>query len=84
MVLGLIFIFLSFMTKNQFLLLIRSLGLYLFAGYLILLIFNGIWVFNKSKSLLQGLINIPAVFITHVWYGIRFLQGFLLTKKLTR
>lgn len=34
--------------------------------------------------LLQALISIPVIFITHLWYGARFLQGFLFTKKLVR
>ena len=84
MVLGLTFMLASSVFANPLLIMIRSLGIYLFTGYLILLILNGLWVFNKSKSVLQGFIVIPAVFITHLWYGLRFLQGYLFTKNLKR
>ena len=52
--------------------------------YSILLILNAIWIANKSGSLLQGLISLPAVTVTHLWYGVKFIQGFLFTKKLSR
>lgn len=52
--------------------------------YALLLILNAVWVAGKSQSLLQGLISLPAVFLTHFWYGIKFLQGFLFTKSLAR
>ncbi|KKT49321.1 MAG: hypothetical protein UW41_C0008G0006 [Candidatus Collierbacteria bacterium GW2011_GWC2_44_18] len=32
----------------------------------------------------QAILSIPIIFITHLWYGARFLQGFLFTKKLVR
>lgn len=52
--------------------------------YIALLLTNGIWITAKSRSLFQGLISLPVVFVTHFWYGIRFMQGFLFTKKLRR
>lgn len=52
--------------------------------YGIFLLANAVWVAYKSGSLGQGIISMPAVFLTHLWYGIRFLQGFLLTTKLAR
>ncbi len=55
-----------------------------FFPYVILLILNAIWITNKSGSLLQGAISIPAVTVTHLWYGVKFIQGFLFTKKLLR
>ncbi len=40
---------------------------------------------NKVQSaILQSLISIPVIFVTHLWYGTRFLQGFLFTEKLSR
>ncbi|MDO8515103.1 MAG: glycosyltransferase, partial [bacterium] len=55
-----------------------------FLPYAILLILNAVWITQKSKSLVQGLISIPAVTVTHLWYGVKFIQGFLFTKKLLR
>ncbi len=50
--------------------------------YALLLIANGVWIARKSRSLFQGAVSMPIVFLIHVWYGVRFLQGFLLTKQL--
>lgn len=55
-----------------------------FFPYVILLILNAIWIAVKSKSLFQGTVSVPAVFITHLWYGIKFIQGFVITKNLLR
>jgi len=52
--------------------------------YSLLLILNGLWVAVKSRSLFQSIISIPVVFLTHVCYGVRFIQGFLFTRKLYR
>ena len=52
--------------------------------YFLCLIYNSFWIINKSKNLFQGFISIPVILITHLWYGLRFLQGFLFTDKLTR
>ena len=37
----------------------------------------------RWKNPLVGLITIPMIFLTHVWYGIRFVQG-LIARKLER
>lgn len=37
---------------------------------------------NKEKNIAISLISLPYIFLTHVWYGIRFLQGYLFTKNL--
>ena len=50
--------------------------------YSFLLVINGIWVSFQSRSLFQGIISVPVVFLTHLWYGVRFIQGFLFTNKL--
>jgi cellulose synthase/poly-beta-1,6-N-acetylglucosamine synthase-like glycosyltransferase len=47
-----------------------------------LLVINGVWIMNKAKSFLQGVLSIPIIFLTHLWYGLRFIQGFAFTKKL--
>jgi glycosyltransferase involved in cell wall biosynthesis len=49
-----------------------------------ILIINAIWIMQKSNKIIQGLLSIPVIFITHLWYGIRFIQGFIFTRKLDR
>jgi cellulose synthase/poly-beta-1,6-N-acetylglucosamine synthase-like glycosyltransferase len=61
-----------------------TLGFYSFAIYFLALFINAIWIYTKSKSPLQSFISIPVIFITHLWYGIRFIQGYLFTAKLKR
>ncbi len=53
-------------------------------AYSLLLIANAIWITAKSRNLFQGLISVPVVFLTHFWYGVRFIQGFLFTRHLSR
>jgi glycosyltransferase involved in cell wall biosynthesis len=62
--------------------------------YLFLLFLNSLWIYQyilrtshqtpRTSHLLQPLLSIPIIFITHLWYGYRFLQGLLFTDKLTR
>lgn len=55
---------------------------YSFCLYLTLLFINATWILAYSHKLVQALISIPIIFITHLWYGARFLQGLLFTDKL--
>jgi len=57
-------------------------GLPLFI-YFLGLIIDGIIISIRWRNPIVGLIAIPMVFLTHVWYGIRFVQG-LVIKKLAR
>lgn len=84
MVLGLIYIFFSIFLPAIRIPLILNTGYWLLATYLLAVAANSYWIYSRSKSLFQGLLSFPVVLITHIWYGIRFLQGFFLTKKLTR
>lgn len=52
--------------------------------YFSLLFLNSVWIFSKSKKITQAVLSVPIIFITHLWYGARFLQGFLFTDKLSR
>lgn len=63
---------------------IYPLGWFLVGIYLSGLIANGLWVWWKSGSLAHGLMSIISVFITQVWYGVRFIEGFVFKQKLTR
>lgn len=86
MVLGLFYLAASlfFPILNTKYYLLTTSGKILFVGYLLSLAVNSVWVYQKSKSIFQGILSFFVVFITHLWYGLRFLQGFLLTKKLSR
>ncbi len=52
--------------------------------YLSVLLLNSLWVTYHSKNPFQGIISIPVTLLTHFWYGLRFLQGFLFTTQLKR
>lgn len=60
-----------------------SLYLLLLTSYFLLLILNGLWVWRRSKSFKIGFWTIPAIFLTHLWYGLQFIRG-LFSKKLER
>lgn len=84
LVLGLSYlIFFSHLLPPTFSL-FHQLGWFVFKGYLLALLANSLWIAIVSKNILQSLISIPVIFITHLWYGTRFLQGFLFTDKLVR
>lgn len=80
LVLGLIYL-LFFSWLNP---LLTALGWLLFSGYLLAIVANSYWIYTHSKSFFQGILSFPVVVITHIYYGLRFLQGFFLTQKLTR
>ncbi len=56
--------------------------LYSFYLYSFLLFLNSLWILSRSKKLTQAIVSIPVIFITHLWYGLRFLQGLLFTDTL--
>ena len=37
---------------------------------------------HKEKNLAISLMSLPYIILTHIWYGVRFLQGILFTKDL--
>jgi len=39
-------------------------------------------IIPKTKSVLISLAVIPYLISFHIWYGIRFIQGFVFTKNL--
>ncbi len=89
MLLGLSFLLLTLLfpiltTRYLILDTIARIGWPLFMAYLLAVAANSVWIYRRSHSLLQGLLSIPAVFITHLWYGLRFLQGFFVARKLSR
>lgn len=61
------------------------LGLYLVGlfFYLTGLFLSALWVFFKTRNLQIALLLIPAIFLTHIVYGLFFIKG-LFTKKTNR
>lgn len=45
--------------------------------YSFLLFLTGLWVFRLTKDWRLGLLVIPAIFVTHIYYGLMFIVGFL-------
>ncbi len=72
---------------GPFLILANSFFTYLYFEviglYVLLLIKEGIWVYSFEKNLHLSLLVMLGIFLTHLWYGLRFIQGFF-TPKLTR
>lgn len=52
------------------------------AVYLAAIVFSTLSLVFKTKSAAISLMTIPFMISFHVWYGIRFMQGFFFTKKL--
>jgi len=51
--------------------------------YFVLLLLTAVWVYAKERDWRVALLVIPGIFLTHIWYGLRFLQGFF-SPRLTR
>lgn len=49
--------------------------------YLFILFLTALGVYLKEKNIKISLLVIPGIFLTHIWYGLKFLQGFF-TKEL--
>ena len=83
MLLGLTFILFINIFPSQNIVVITAwkTGLALSGLYLLVLFINALWILKRSDPF-QAILSIPVIFITHLWYGARFLQGFLFTGKL--
>lgn len=44
--------------------------------YFLLLLLTAFRVYSKEPNLKVASLVIPGIFLTHIWYGIRFIQGF--------
>jgi hypothetical protein len=51
--------------------------------YLLTVLTTTLSVCKRTRSLAISIATIPYIILTHIWYGIRFIQGFLFTKTLT-
>lgn len=60
-----------------------SIYIFILSVYIILLILSAVQVYLKEQDLKISLLLMPGIFLTHIWYGLRFLQGFFL-KELKR
>jgi len=56
--------------------LLTTLYLTLNACYLTLLLLTAAWVYRRERDWRVALLVVPGIFVTHVWYGLRFIQGF--------
>lgn len=75
---GIIFIIFKLLINNSNILnLLVYTYIFTISIYKLLLILNAIWVYIQSKSIKISLLSIPGTFLTHFWYGIRFIQGYL-------
>ncbi len=52
--------------------------------YLFLVIINALWIGLHSRSILVAFLSVPTVVLTHLWYGAKFIQGYIWVKKLTQ
>ncbi|MBL7078350.1 glycosyltransferase [Candidatus Shapirobacteria bacterium] len=52
--------------------------------YIILVGFTSLWVLVKSKNLIIAVLLAPTIFISHLYYGLRFLQGLLKKGKISK
>ncbi|MEO5357649.1 MAG: glycosyltransferase [Nitrospirae bacterium YQR-1] len=66
-------------TTNKTILTVYLAGL---AAYIAALMVATFQIWNKGEDLLVSFACLPYIALTHMWYGIRFLQGFLFTKEL--
>ncbi len=80
MVLGLLYLFFFYWASPV----LTTFGWIVFMGYLLATIINSLWIYHHSRSFFQAAVSFPVVIITHIWYGLRFLQGFFLTSRLAR
>ena len=46
------------------------------AFYLLLLLLTSVWVYKHERNWQIALLIIPGIFATHLWYGIKFIEGF--------
>jgi cellulose synthase/poly-beta-1,6-N-acetylglucosamine synthase-like glycosyltransferase len=67
----------SFFSKEVFVPYIFGLAIYSGA-----LLFSFVLTWNRTKDLLVSLITLPFLVLTHLWYGARFIQGFVFTGEL--
>jgi len=58
--------------------------LFIVGLYFSFVIISSSYILIKEKNLFIALLYIPAIISTHLYYGIKFIQGYLFTKKLIK
>jgi hypothetical protein len=53
-----------------------------FSAYAAALVLSTLSVYQLSRNAAIAIATVPYIVSTHLWYGIRFLYGFLWVKKL--
>lgn len=66
-------------TRFDFMLKLYLLGI---AAYLAAVLFSTLSIWQKTKNFPVSIATIPYLISFHIWYGIRFIQGFVFVKKL--
>jgi len=59
-----------------------SIDLFLISLYLILVLLSSFLLFIQGKKLVTALLLIPTIVVTHLFYGIKFIEGFFFTSSL--
>ncbi len=52
------------------------------AIYLSAIVVSTLMIWRRTESFLVSLASVPYLLLFHIWYGIRFIQGFVFTKEL--
>ncbi|KKT76319.1 MAG: Glycosyl transferase family 2 [Microgenomates group bacterium GW2011_GWA2_44_7] len=61
---------------------IYKFGLITTLGYGIAVVLNGLWIAKMSGNFKFGVLSIPLTIATVLWYGVKFIQGFLSPGKI--
>lgn len=73
-VLGWILLFLPFLFKMAYII--------VWLAYLLALVISAADIYSKMKDFKVALAAIPYIFLTHIYYGLRFILGFIFIKNL--
>lgn len=60
---------------------IYNVGLVVSLVYISAVLVNGLWIARVSGNVSYGVLSVPITLATVLWYGLRFIQGFLSPKK---
>ena len=78
---GIIIVISNLFIDNIYLSYLNNLYLLSISLYFFMLLLNTLWVFNMSKNWAVAYLTAPGVLLTHLWYGLKFLQGFFFVKN---
>jgi len=81
---GLLLTLLNYFFPIELFQILVKIYLFIMSIYTISLILNSVWILIKSKSIPIALLTIPGVFLTHLWYGLKFVQGYFKKQMLDK